>query len=57
MNYCKIRCKSLVNSKKTVDSEMNYYSSTPFSFLPLDKKAIDIHSRMPVPGAKEYLKK
>jgi hypothetical protein len=29
----------------------------PFSCLPLDKEAIDIHSRYEVPGAAEYLLK
>lgn len=29
----------------------------PFSCLPLDKEAIDIHSRYEVPGAAEYLAK
>jgi hypothetical protein len=27
----------------------------PFSNLPLDQKAIDIHSRFEIPGAAEYL--
>lgn len=31
--------------------------TNPFSCLPLDKEAIDIHSRYEIPGAAEYLLK
>jgi hypothetical protein len=40
-----------------VDKEFNNFLMNPFSCLPLDKEAIDIHSRYEVPGAAEYLLK
>jgi len=43
--------------KKNVDKEFNNFLMNPFSCLPLDKEAIDIHSRYEIPGAAEYLLK
>jgi hypothetical protein len=43
--------------KKNVDREFNQFLVNPFSSLPLDKAAIDIHSKYEVPGAAEYLLK
>ncbi len=43
--------------RRNVDKEFNNFMMNPFSCLPLDKEAIDIHSRYEVPGAAEYLLK
>lgn len=43
--------------KRNVDKEFNNFLMNPFSCLPLDKQAVDIHSRYEVPGAAEYLLK
>ncbi len=43
--------------RKNVDKEFNNFLLNPFSCLPLDKEAIDIHSRYEVPGASEYVAK
>lgn len=41
--------------KKHIDTEMNTLMSNPFSQLPLDQTAIDIHSRYEIPGAAEHV--
>jgi hypothetical protein len=41
--------------RKNVEKEFNNFLINPFSCLPLDKEAIDIHSRYEVPGAAEYV--
>ena len=41
--------------KRNVDKEFSNYLVNPFSCLPLEKEAIDIHSKYEVPGAAEYL--
>lgn len=43
--------------RRNVDKEFNNFMMNPFSCLPLDKEAIDIHSRYEVPGAAEYMLK
>lgn len=40
-----------------MDREFNNFLVNPFSCLPLEKQAIDIHSRYEIPGAAEYLLK
>jgi len=41
--------------KRHIETEMNTLMSNPFSQLPLDQTAIDIHSRYEIPGAAEYV--
>ena len=43
--------------RKNVDKEFNNFLMNPFSCLPLDKDAIEIHSRYEVPGASQYVLK